>query len=424
MEPGALVLDSTRLAGRFLKGLRPTGIDRVCLAYQRRYGAGAHAAVGIGGRQYLMSARRSERLFELLAGADQSTPAVQVHWLSRLQALARTLAPLQKPPSAPLRTRAHPLHGAPLAPARWLLNVGHSGLEHVGYTNWLVRRRLRAVFMLHDLIPLTHPEFAVPGGAERHRRRLATMLKRAQGLILNSQATLQVLQEYAAAAALPLPPCVVAALGVDLAADGTAGSGRLPLEVHGPYFVMLGTIESRKGHWLMLQLWRRLVQTMGPTAPKLVIIGRRGWEAENAFDMLERCDTLRGVVHEVQACSDAQLVNWLRGAHALLFPSFAEGFGLPLAEALSLGTPVIASDLPVFLETAPQRRDLAVYLDPLDGRGWMQAIRSQAALDAPSLAAQRAQLQRSFRAPSWAQHFDTVDTFMAGLQHGSGAGVQ
>ncbi|MDI9712574.1 hypothetical protein QM261_18810, partial [Acinetobacter baumannii] len=48
-----------------------------------------------------------------------------------------------------------------------------------------------------------------------------------------------------------------------------------------PYFVMLGTIEPRKNHWFMLHIWRRLVEQMGETAPKLVVIGRRGWECEN-----------------------------------------------------------------------------------------------------------------------------------------------
>lgn len=412
MQARSLVLDSTRLAGRFVKGLRPTGIDRVCLAYQWRYGAGARAALGFRGRRHLVSPTRSQGLFDLLAGANPRCPTV--NGLGRALALARTLSPLGKP-------RQTPPDDTLAASGGWLLNVGHTGLEHTGYTRWLGRQRLRAVFMLHDLIPLTHPEFAVPGGAERHRRRVATMLQQAQGLILNSRATLRALQQYAAASAMQsqLPPCMVAPLGVDLAYSGAAGSAPHSLHVPGPYFVMLGTIESRKGHWLMLQLWRRLVETMGAAAPKLVIIGRRGWEAENAIDMLDRCDTLHGAVHEIQGCSDAQLLGWLRGAHGLLFPSFAEGFGLPLAEALSLGTPVIASDLPVFLETAPRHQNLAVYLDPLDGRGWMQAIRAQAGLDTAGLAAQRARLQSSFQAPRWEQHFDSVDAFMTDLQQRS-----
>src|SRR5580698_988440 len=96
-----------------------------------------------------------------------------------------------------------------------------------------------------------------------------------------------------------------------------------------PYFVILGTIEPRKNHWLLLQVWRRLVERLGDRTPRLVVIGQRGWECENAVDMLERCEELRGVVTELPACPDVELTSYLRHARALLFPSFAEGYGMP-----------------------------------------------------------------------------------------------
>ena len=61
-----------------------------------------------------------------------------------------------------------------------------------------------------------------------------------------------------------------------------------------PYFVVLGTIEPRKNHNLLFRVWRKLVEDMGDRAPRLVLIGRRGWECENAVDILERSEILRG----------------------------------------------------------------------------------------------------------------------------------
>lgn len=175
---------------------------------------------------------------------------------------------------------------------------------------------------------------------------------------------------------------------------------------------MLGTIEPRKNHWLILHVWRRLVEQMGNDAPKLVIIGRRGWECENVIDMLERCEPLRRVVIEESDCSDIQLNAWLQHARALLFPSFVEGYGMPLVEALGLGVPVIASDLPVFHEIAS---DFPTYLDPLDGPGWYANILAYMEYDSPE---RRHRIQKiaSFRTPTWSEHFEQVDSFLDSLR--------
>jgi glycosyltransferase involved in cell wall biosynthesis len=127
--------------------------------------------------------------------------------------------------------------------------------------------------------------------------------------------------------------------------------------------------------------------------------------------MLERCEALRGLVHERSGCSDLELARYLGHARALLFPSFAEGYGMPLVEALALGTPAIASTLPVFREVAGNVPD---YLDPLDGPGWTQAILDYAAPESPLRAAQ---LQRmaGFRTPTWQRHFETVESLLERL---------
>ncbi len=88
-------------------------------------------------------------------------------------------------------------------------------------------------------------------------------------------------------------------------------------------------------------------------------------------DLLDRCVALKDHVTELPRCDDHELATWLAHAQALLFPSFIEGFGMPLVEALMLGVPVIASDLPVFREIAG---DIPCYLDPIDGPGWRRAV--------------------------------------------------
>jgi glycosyltransferase involved in cell wall biosynthesis len=292
------------------------------------------------------------------------------------------------------------------AAGKFLFNTGHSGLEQAAYPALLKRHGARPLFFVHDLIPITHPEYCRPGERARHARRMDNVLDLAAGVVANSQATLDGLAHYARATGKPMPPAAVAWLAPGLAMPPAAARPPGP-----PYFVALGTIEPRKNHILLLQLWRRLVERLGAAAPRLLIVGQRGWECENAVDLLERCETLRGFVTEVAGCADAELAAYLRHAQALLFPSFAEGYGLPLVEALALGVPAIASDLPAFREIAG---DVPEYIDPLDGKHWGEAIEE---FSAPASLARAAQLRRmaGFKVPTWKEHFSIVDEFMERL---------
>ena len=227
-----------------------------------------------------------------------------------------------------------------------------------------------------------------------------------QAVITNSQATLDALSAFAERSGVPVPRSAVALLGPGKR-EHTASKRMIPE----PYFVMVGTIEPRKNHWLLLQVWRRLVERLGERAPRLVLIGQRGWECENVVDMLERCEALRGVVTELPACSDAELTGYLHHAQALLFPSFAEGYGMPLLEALAQGVPVVAGALPVFQEFAG---DIPDYIDPLDGGRWLETIMDFAS---PRSALRSAQLRRlaGYRPPTWKKHFAVVDALLESI---------
>ena len=108
---------------------------------------------------------------------------------------------------------------------------------------------------------------------------------------------------------------------------------------------------------------------------------------------------------------DAQLSALVRGSRAVLMPSFAEGYGMPVAEALAAGIPVIASDLPVFREVAG---DIPDYRDPLDGAGWAAIIRDYANENSVLRQQQMARLH-GWAPPSWPDHFEKVTAFIDGL---------
>jgi glycosyltransferase involved in cell wall biosynthesis len=127
--------------------------------------------------------------------------------------------------------------------------------------------------------------------------------------------------------------------------------------------------------------------------------------------MLKRCEQLRGFVFEFSNCTDEELATYLHHAQALLFPSFAEGYGMPLVEALSYGVPVIASDLPVFREVAGE---IPEYVDPLDGRRWCEMVKEYAKSDSQPRAKQLTRCE-NFITPTWADHFAKVDALLEQL---------
>lgn len=380
-----VLLDVSRLVWRLWTGRLPTGIDRVCLAYLEHYAARSQAVLQRKGRRRVLTAEHSDRLFGLL--------------LDRRASFRREISLLLPPALA--RGRGRIVGGG-----RIYLNVGHTGLDDPALPGWIADSGLRAVHMIHDLIPISHPEYCRPGEAQRHRARMTHALRSAAGILGNSQATIDETDAFARSAGLPMPPALAAWIcGAEMPARTRAAAAG-----NHPYFVVLGTIEGRKNHLLLLQVWRELIRQDGATAPRLIIIGQRGWEAEGALGMLDRSPMLGSHVEERGRCGDAELAELMAGARAMLMPSFAEGFGLPVIEALATGTPVIASDLPVFREIGAGIPD---FVDPLDGPGWIDRIR-RFSTDGPERARQIASMP-GYRAPNWPDHFDAVDRWIARL---------
>jgi glycosyltransferase involved in cell wall biosynthesis len=383
------LLDVSRIIWRVWTGRLPTGIDRVCLAYLEHFGPRSRALV-----------QRGE--FRLILDPDYS---------ARLFALLRSGARGFRPRLAALLARAV-WRGRTDFSGMVYLNIGHTGLNAPGLPGWLLRNRLRPVYLVHDLIPITHPEFCRAGEQQRHTMRIRHMLESAQGIIANSAATLEALANFAREESLPLPADrLVAWLGADEHEQTNSGKVDLPGR---PYFVMTGTIEARKNHLLLLRVWERLVADLGDDAPELVLVGQRGWEADDVFALLDGSPHLAGHVRELGRCNDEQMLTLLDGAQALLMPSFVEGYGIPVIEALQRGVPVIASDLPVFREIAG---DIPLYLDPADGTAWEQAIRSFTQ-DCPERSRQRAAMS-GFHAPTWSDHFARVENWLSGSGFGN-----
>jgi glycosyltransferase involved in cell wall biosynthesis len=265
---------------------------------------------------------------------------------------------------------------------------------------------LKMVAFCHDIIPLDYPEYVRPAAVKQYAERVQTLAQLSDGVILASK--------YNASRLSPLlfpnrPRLTVSPIGIDVPPPPAPDS--LPPLVDEPFFLVVSTIEARKNHFLLLNLWRRLVADLGAAAPKLVIVGKRGWEAQTPLAILDRARELAPYVYEAGAVPDEALNLLRRRATAVLMPSFVEGFGLPVLEALAVDTPVIASDIPVFRELVGNSAEL---LDPLDGPSWRRAILDYAKAGSGRREAALTRA-RSFTPPSWSSHFGAVETLIDGL---------
>ena len=286
------------------------------------------------------------------------------------------------------------------------VNVGQVGLAIPRIVSWLRDRPdVKSIFMLHDVIPLERPELVSRKDQRRHRRIVDRTARSASGLIVSTAAAREAVLDALSLrgrSTIPVETVPFPVAPVFLENDGPDTE----LGEH-DYFVVCGTIEPRKNHHLLLAVWRELIRQRGSYGPKLVIVGSPGWGAGSVLDTLERCPTLYGRVILAHGLSSPALRSLVAHAKALLMPSFAEGFGLPIIEALAVGTPVIASDLPAHREIAG---DLAVYRRPTDVQGWLADICMF--VDGYGAVTEIRRRVAEYRPTTWGGYFTRIERFL------------
>lgn len=355
------MLDVTRLVSR--AGRVMTGIDRVERAYLD------HLLTLPGPVAFIARARRRNfRLTE--AGARSLAQACD-------QAAFFDVSAHGRPHLSVTRALGDMPRGS------LYLNVGHANLSALRLIR-LGRAGFTRIAMLHDTIPLDFPDTQRAGAARKFARKFKAMTRHCDGIICNSNATRADLLRHMPDA----PRHVVAPLGVTLAEPGPWPSA---LDPSRPIFVALGTIEPRKNIEFLLDLWANLPMPR----PQLALIGARGWAAPQLLSRLDRRPD--GVV-ELGALPDPQVAAVMERARALLWPSLAEGYGLPPIEAAARGIPVLAPRSAIIGENLG---NIPVYLALTDAYSWTKEILRLA--NAPE--SQRMPL---IAAPGWDAHFKTV----------------
>jgi glycosyltransferase involved in cell wall biosynthesis len=221
-----------------------------------------------------------------------------------------------------------------------------------------VKQRPRFIPLLHDMIPLhelaeaRQSHFSSNFVHDNHN-----VIGRSAALLTNSKFTKVEIERFAEDGLLPpLPPVTAVALAHELRPTEE------PIAKHGPeapYLLCVGTLTGRKNLECVLGAMMCL-QGQGRPVPDLVLAGARRKRAEQYIDRPEFA-AIRNQIHQVLNPNQAELRNLYEKALGLVIPSRMEGWGLPLGEAIWLGTPGLAATSPALQEVGG---DLALYFDP------------------------------------------------------------
>lgn len=289
-----------------------------------------------------------------------------------------------------------------------------SAWENRSYTRSIERARrdfgVRFAVMVHDIIPVTHPQWVAGLSVSRFRRWLAGVLANADLVLTVSNYSRAALLAHAAKNGLTLPTVEVVNPGTGFPSFGppTAVTG-IPGKLPSRFALFVSTIETRKNHRLLVGVWRRLIERHGVARiPHLVFAGRRGWGAYGVMAELAADRYLGGKIVVLSGLSDAELDEAYRQCLFTVFPSLIEGWGLSVAESLLYGKLCVASNRGPIPEVGG---DLVDYIDPEDEAASLTVI-ERVILDDAYRQSREARIRAEAYPRSWNDH---VTALMASL---------
>jgi glycosyltransferase involved in cell wall biosynthesis len=306
------------------------------------------------------------------------------------------LLPLSWPRALTMQSRG------PFNPGDILVCLGMSWWN-IYYIDRVARMKrifdLRFVVLVHDVIPVTDPEWMTPDAAVVFRHWVLGVLEHADLVLAVSNYSRLALVDYAKRQGLPVPPTETIRLGTGFHAEDVAAPRADIIErLPSSYALFVSTLEPRKNHRLLVRLWRHLIERHGAAnVPSLVFVGQRGWMVEDLLVELVESRYLDGKIVLYSDLSDAELKEIYRRCLFSVYPSVLEGFGLPVAESLEQGKLCVASRRAAIPEVGGELVD---YIDP-DNEVATLAVLERAIFDQAYRSAREAQIRAEYRPTTW-----------------------
>lgn len=278
----------------------------------------------------------------------------------------------------------------------------------ISYIEDVKARGTRIVQICYDMLPVIAPQYS--GHATEAFTEYVTRVYPLCDLILAiSKSTKNDIESWLTERDLRAPNVEVIRLGDDFKlAKPQAPTDKFFISNVKPgekFLLCVGTIEARKNHALLYYTYK-LAKNRGITLPKLVIVGRIGWRASDVFSLITSDPDTKDVLLPLQKVSDEELAWLYKNCLFSVYPSFYEGWGLPIAESLAYGVPCLSSNTSSMPEIAG---DLVYYFSPQSTDECLTAIITL--LDQSKLEAAR-EKTKAYRSVSWDGTFETVQSLV------------
>lgn len=233
-----------------------------------------------------------------------------------------------------------------------------------------VANGIKIVQHINDVLPIYQPHLFADELPKYFVPYINSVIETADIVTVISQSTKRDIQEYCKERKVPKPPKIrVIRLG-DTPQVSTIATSPAGLTEHDKFILAVGTFEIRKNYQIIYQAVK-LAQLEGKQLPKIIIAGKEGWLTNDLRHVLKHDPHVQTQIIWLSDANDGQL-RWLY-EHCMftLFPSLAEGWGLPIAESLGYGKTCLASGVSSMLEVGDS---MVEHFSPYDPREFMEKI--------------------------------------------------
>jgi glycosyltransferase involved in cell wall biosynthesis len=268
------------------------------------------------------------------------------------------------------------------------------------------KRRLgiRYTLLLHDILPVVAPDMFDRSLLKPFQAWLPDVVAICDLILVSSQHGRNELLNYGVRNGVPMPPLGQIRFGAGFSTIASASEpSNDPLPER--FVLFVATIEIRKNHRLLLRVWRRLIEKHGAGAvPTLLFVGRMGWMVADLMAELRASNFLDGKIVLKSGIADIILQRAYERCLFTVYPSFCEGWGLPVAESLAHGKLCIASNRTSIPEVGG---DFVDYIDPESEESALAAV-ERALFEEGYVEARNAYIRANYKPRDWSECFDDL----------------
>lgn len=279
--------------------------------------------------------------------------------------------------------------------------------------SWLLpklkSKQIRIIVLIYDIIPILFPYFLASQALLRFMEFLYAHLVYADDIIVTAAAVKDDIIKLCGKLDIPVKPIHVIGLGSDFSLEQSITLSindvdkKIVDKLKGKKFILtVGSVEPRKNHKIIVEVYEKMLEKSGID---LVIVGRENPKSDELVNRVKSNKKFGNGIYLFSDVNDATLDYLYKKAFFMVFPSYAEGYGLPTIEALIRGTPVLCSDISVMREVGG---DFCDYFDP-DSADSLIAVITKYLNDDLLYQKQKEKIKLQYSAPKWN---DTVDRML------------